>query len=115
MVKERQKLRLLTPTFELSQHKISIANKLKTVPKREIIPRSRMNLISINWAAGHSKHGGDREYLRTGETVLTPEMLTIAKNVRSILFDGYKIETRRLMEEIRSCQLFSCVSALEAV
>ena len=59
-----------------------------------------------------------REYLRTGKRCLTPEMLTIFRTYDYILFDGHKIETRRLMEEFRTCdhccRLLLRVSALEA-
>ena len=59
-----------------------------------------------------------KEYLRTGERYLTPEMLTIFRTYDYILFDGHKIETRRLMEEFRGCdhccRLLLRVSALEA-
>jgi len=59
-----------------------------------------------------------REYLRTGERLLTPEMLNILRTYDYILFDGHKIETRRLMEEFRTCdhccRLLLRVSALEA-
>ena len=59
-----------------------------------------------------------REYLRTGERRLTPEMLNILRTYDFILFDGHKIETRRLMEEFRTCdhccRLLLRVSALEA-
>jgi hypothetical protein len=59
-----------------------------------------------------------REYLRTGKRCLTPEMLTIFRTYDYILFDGHKIETRRLMEEFRTCEhccrLLLRVSALEA-
>ena len=58
------------------------------------------------------------EYLRTGKRCLTPEMLTIFRTYDYILFDGHKIETRRLMEEFRGCdhccRLLLRVSALEA-
>ena len=58
-----------------------------------------------------------REYLRTGERRLTPEMLTLFRTYDYILFDGNKIETRRLMEEFRTCdhccRLLLRVSALE--
>ena len=59
-----------------------------------------------------------REYLRTGKRCLTPEMLSIFRTYDYILFDGNKIETRRLMEEFRTCdhccRLLLHVSALEA-
>ena len=59
-----------------------------------------------------------REYLRTGERRLTPEMLTLFRTYDYILFDGNKIETRRLMEEFRTCdhcsRLLLRVCALEA-
>ena len=59
-----------------------------------------------------------REYLRTGKRCLTPEMLNIFRTYDYILFDGNKIETRRLMEEFRTCdhccRLLLRVSALEA-
>ena len=59
-----------------------------------------------------------REYLRTGKRCLTQEMLTIFRTYDYILFDGNKIETRRLMEEFRTCEhccrLLLRVSALEA-
>ena len=59
-----------------------------------------------------------REYLRTGERLLTPNMLNILRTYDYILFDGHKIETRRLMEEFRTCdhccRLLLRVSALEA-
>ena len=59
-----------------------------------------------------------KEYLRTGKRCLTPEMLTIFRTYDYILFDGHKIETRRLMEEFRTCEhccrLLLRVSALEA-
>ena len=59
-----------------------------------------------------------REYLRTGERLLTPNMLNILRTYDYILFDGHKIETRRLMEEFRGCdhccRLLLRVSALEA-
>ena len=59
-----------------------------------------------------------REYLRTGERLLTPNMLNILRTYDYILFDGHKIETRRLMEEFRGCdhcsQLLLRVCALEA-
>ena len=49
---------------------------------------------------------------------LTPEMLTLFRTYDYILFDGNKIETRRLMEEFRTCEhccrLLLRVSALEA-
>jgi hypothetical protein len=59
-----------------------------------------------------------KEYLRTGKRCLTPEMLSIFRTYDYILFDGHKIETRRLMEEFRTCdhccRLLLHVSALEA-
>ena len=59
-----------------------------------------------------------KEYLRTGKRCLTPEMLNIMRTYDYILFDGHKIETRRLMEEFRTCdhccRLLLRVSALEA-
>ena len=59
-----------------------------------------------------------REYLRTGKRCLTPNMLNILRTYDYILFDGLKIETRRLMEEFRGCdhcsQLLLRVCALEA-
>ena len=59
-----------------------------------------------------------KEYLRTGERLLTPNMLNILRTYDYILFDGHKIETRRLMEEFRTCdhccRLLLRVSALEA-
>ena len=59
-----------------------------------------------------------KEYLRTGKRCLTPEMLTLFRTYDYILFDGNKIETRRLMEEFRTCdhccRLLLRVSALEA-
>ena len=59
-----------------------------------------------------------REYLRTGERLLTPNILNILRTYDYILFDGHKIETRRLMEEFRTCdhccRLLLRVSALEA-
>ena len=59
-----------------------------------------------------------REYLRTGERLLTPEMLNILRAYDYILFDGYKIETDRLLKEFRTCdhccRLLLRVSALEA-
>ena len=58
-----------------------------------------------------------REYLRTGKRCLSPEMLTLFRTYDYILFDGHKIETRRLMEEFRTCdhccRLLLRVSALE--
>ena len=60
----------------------------------------------------------NREYLRTGKRCLTREMLTLFRTYDYILFDGNKIETRRLMEEFRTCdhccRLLLHVSALEA-
>ena len=44
-----------------------------------------------------------REYLRTGERRLTPEMLNILRTYDFILFDGHKIETDRLLKEFRTC------------
>ena len=59
-----------------------------------------------------------REYLRTGKRCLTPEMLNILRAYDYILFDGYKIETDRLLKEFRTCdhccRLLLRVSALEA-
>ena len=59
-----------------------------------------------------------KEYLRTGKRCLTLEMLSIFRTYDYILFDGNKIETRRLMEEFRTCdhccRLLLRVSALEA-
>ena len=59
-----------------------------------------------------------REYLRTGERLLTPEMLNILRAYDYILFDGYKIETDRLLKEFRTCEhcsrLLLRVCALEA-
>eukprot|EP00944_MAST-04C_sp_MAST-4C-sp1_P011618 g11618.t1 len=59
-----------------------------------------------------------REYLRTGNRCLTPEMLNILRAYDYILFDGYKIETDRLLNEFRTCdhccRLLLRVSALEA-
>ena len=59
-----------------------------------------------------------KKYLRTGERLLTPNMLNILRTYDYILFDGHKIETRRLMEEFRGCdhccRLLLRVSALEA-
>ena len=59
-----------------------------------------------------------KEYLRTGKRCLSPEMLSIFRTYDYILFDGNKIETRRLMEEFRTCdhccRLLLRVSALEA-
>ena len=59
-----------------------------------------------------------REYLRTGERLLTPEMLTILRTYDYILFEGNKIETDRLLKEFRTCdhccRLLLRVSALEA-
>ena len=59
-----------------------------------------------------------REYLRTGKRCLSPEILNIFRTYDYILFDGHKIETRRLMEEFRTCdhccRLLLRVSALEA-
>ena len=58
-----------------------------------------------------------REYLRTGKRCLSPEILNILRTYDYILFDGHKIETRRLMEEFRTCdhccRLLLRVSALE--
>ena len=58
-----------------------------------------------------------REYLRTGKRCLSPEILNIFRTYDYILFDGHKIETRRLMEEFRTCdhccRLLLRVSALE--
>eukprot|EP00943_MAST-04B_sp_MAST-4B-sp1_P003458 g3458.t1 len=58
-----------------------------------------------------------REYLRTGERRLTPEMLNILRTYDFILFDGHKIETNRLLKEFRGCvhccRLLLRVSALE--
>ena len=59
-----------------------------------------------------------KEYLRTGKRCLTPEMLNILRAYDYILFDGYKIETDRLLKEFRTCdhcsQLLLRVCALEA-
>ena len=59
-----------------------------------------------------------KKYLRTGERLLTPNMLNILRTYDFILFDGHKIETRRLMEEFSGCdhcsQLLLRVCALEA-
>ena len=59
-----------------------------------------------------------REYLRTGERCLTPEMLNILRTYDYILFEGNKIETDRLLKEFRTCdhccRLLLRVSALEA-
>ena len=59
-----------------------------------------------------------KEYLRTGKRCLTPEMLSILRAYDYILFDGYKIETDRLLKEFRTCdhccRLLLRVSALEA-
>ena len=58
-----------------------------------------------------------REYLRTGKRCLSPEILNSLRTYDYILFDGHKIETRRLMEEFRTCdhcyRLLLRVSALE--
>ena len=59
-----------------------------------------------------------KEYLRTGKRCLSPEMLTIFRTYDFIIFDGHKIETRRLMEEFRGCEhcsrLLLRVCALES-
>ena len=59
-----------------------------------------------------------REYLRTGERLLTPAMLNILRTYDYILFEGNKIETDRLLKEFRTCdhccRLLLRVSALEA-
>ena len=59
-----------------------------------------------------------KEYLQTGKRCLTPEMLNILRTYDFVVFDGHKIETRRLMEEFRTCEhccrLLLRVSALEA-
>lgn len=59
-----------------------------------------------------------KEYLRTGKRCLTPQMLNTLRTYDFVVFEGEKIDTRRLMEEFRGCdhcsRLLLRVCALEA-